>query len=102
MFSSFSKDRVVSGLLAGIFGLVIVSLGGWWFTFSLCVIVHLALLEFFRMAEFTGIRPATKTTLVACQLLLPLRGDLLQPLGPIAEISSPALLRLDGSISALP
>jgi len=28
------------------------------------------LLEFFRMAQFTGIRPATKTTLVACQLLL--------------------------------
>jgi phosphatidate cytidylyltransferase len=32
--------------------------------------VHLGLLEFFRMAQFKGIRPATKTTLVACQLLL--------------------------------
>ena len=34
------------------------------------VIVHLGLLEFFRMAQFKGMRPATKTTLVACQVLL--------------------------------
>jgi phosphatidate cytidylyltransferase len=57
-------------LLAGAFGLLVVGLGGWWFTLALGVIVHLGLLEFFRMAQFKGIRPATKTTLVACQLLL--------------------------------
>ena len=45
-------------------------LGGWWFTAAVGVIVHLGLLEFFRMAQFKGIRPATKTTLVAVQLLL--------------------------------
>ena len=60
----------MSGLAAGLFGLLIVIFGGWYFTISVGVIVHLALLEFFRMAEFTGIRPATKTTLVACQILL--------------------------------
>ena len=65
-----SSQRISSGLAAGAFGLVVVALGGWWFTGGLGVIVHLALLEFFRMAKFTGIRPATKTTLVACQLLL--------------------------------
>tara|TARA_Y100001968_G_scaffold161721_1_gene147917 strand:+ start:13289 stop:14143 length:855 start_codon:yes stop_codon:yes gene_type:complete len=70
MFNSFLNKRFRSGIAAGIFGLIIISLGGWWFAVSLGVIVHLALLEFFRMAEFTGIRPATKTTLVACQLLL--------------------------------
>ena len=70
MIFSFVNKRLSSGLAAGLFGLIIVVLGGWWFTFSLCLIVHLALLEFFRMAEFTGIRPATKTTLVACQILL--------------------------------
>ena len=59
-----------SGLLAGAFGLLVVGLGGWWFTLALGVIVHLGLLEFFRMAQFKGMRPATKTTLVACQLLL--------------------------------
>ena len=63
-------QRLSSGLLAGAFGLLVVGLGGWWFTLALGVIVHLGLLEFFRMAQFTGIRPATKTTLVACQLLL--------------------------------
>ena len=62
--------RLVSGVLVGLFGLVVVGLGGWWFTIALGVIVHLGLLEFFRMAQFKGMRPATKTTLVACQLLL--------------------------------
>jgi hypothetical protein len=47
-----------------------VGLGGWWFTVAVGVIVHLGLLEFFRMAQFKGIRPATKTTLVAVQMLL--------------------------------
>ena len=70
MNSVFLRNRVLSGLGAGVFGIVVVALGGWWFTLALGVIVHLALLEFFRMAQFTGIRPATKTTLVACQLLL--------------------------------
>ncbi len=66
----FSNKRILSGSIAGILGIVVVSLGGWWFTIAICVIVHLALLEYFRMAECTGIRPATKTTLLACQLLL--------------------------------
>ncbi len=70
MLYSFLNNRFRSGLAAGGFGLIIVPLGGWWFAASVGVIVHLALLEFFRMAEFTGIRPATKTTLVACQILL--------------------------------
>ena len=70
MFSAASKKRLLSGLSVGAFGILIVSLGSWWFSISLSLIVHLALLEFFRMAEFTGIRPATKTTLVACQILL--------------------------------
>ena len=70
MFSAVSEKRLLSGILVGAFGILIVSLGSWWFSISLSLIVHLALLEFFRMAEFTGIRPATKTTLVACQILL--------------------------------
>ena len=64
------RQRVLSGTAVGCFGALVVVLGGWWFTAAVGVIVHLALLEFFRMAQFKGIRPATKTTLVACQLLL--------------------------------
>ncbi len=63
-------NRINSGIAAGAFGLLVVGLGGWWFTIAVSVIVHLALLEFFRMAQFAGIRPATKTTLLACQLLI--------------------------------
>ncbi len=70
MNSFLPQNRIRSGLAAGFFGLVVVGLGGWWFALAVSVIVHLALLEFFRMAQFAGIRPATKTTLVACQLLL--------------------------------
>jgi phosphatidate cytidylyltransferase len=65
-----SLPRLLSGLAAGGFGGVVVVLGGWWFAVAVGVIVHLGLLEFFRMAQFKGIRPATKTTLVAVQLLL--------------------------------
>ena len=63
--SNTLRKRLLSGLCVGGFGLLVVSLGGWWFTAALGGMVHLGLLEFFRMAQFKGIRPATKTTLVA-------------------------------------
>ena len=65
-----SLARLASGWAAGGFGALVVVLGGWWFTVAVGVIVHLGLLEFFRMAQFKGMRPAAKTTLVAVQLLL--------------------------------
>ncbi len=65
-----SLARLASGWAAGGFGALVVWLGGWWFTLAVGVIVHLGLQEFFRMAQFKGIRPATKTTLVAVQLML--------------------------------
>jgi phosphatidate cytidylyltransferase len=65
-----SLTRLLSGWAAGGLGFVMVSLGGWWFTIGVGVMVHIGLLEFFRLAQFKGMRPATKTTLVACQLLL--------------------------------
>ena len=91
-----SNQRLLSGLLAGIFAALIVTLGGWWFTLSLSVIVHMALLEFFRMAEFTGIRPATKTTLVVCQLLL-LMTELASQ-GYVPKEFSAAILPLSGAV----
>ena len=65
-----SHQRLLSGYAAGGFGLLVVGLGGWWFTAALGVMVHLGLLEYFRLAQFKGIRPASKTTLVLVQLLL--------------------------------
>lgn len=65
-----SLARLASGWAAGGFGFVVVWLGGWWFTVAVGLIVHLGLLEFFRMAQFKGMRPACRTTLVAVQLLL--------------------------------
>ena len=68
--TSTSLARLASGWAAGGIGFVVVMLGGWWFTLAVGLIVHLGLLEFFRMARFKGIRPASRTTLVAVQLLL--------------------------------
>ena len=65
-----SLARLASGWAAGGIGFVVVMLGGWWFTLAVGLIVHLGLLEFFRMARFKGILPASRTTLVAVQLLL--------------------------------
>ena len=62
--------RFRSGLLIGIFGLIVVLLGGWFFTLATALLTYLALLEFFRMAEFKGIKPATKTTLVSCFVII--------------------------------
>ena len=62
--------RLKSGLLIGIFGLIVVLLGGWFFTLATALLTYLALLEFFRMAEFKGIKPATKTTLFSCFVII--------------------------------
>ena len=62
--------RLRSGLLIGIFGLIVVLLGGWFFTLATALLTYLALLEFFRMAEFKGIKPATKTTLFSSLVII--------------------------------
>tara|TARA_B100000212_G_scaffold339098_1_gene316838 strand:+ start:2062 stop:2931 length:870 start_codon:yes stop_codon:yes gene_type:complete len=62
--------RFKSGLIIGIFGLVVVLLGGFYFTIGVTVLSYFALLELFRMAEFTGIKPATKTTLFSCAIII--------------------------------
>ena len=62
--------RLRSGLLIGIFGLIVVLLGGWFFTLATALITYIALLEFFKMAEFKGIKPATKTTLFSSFVII--------------------------------
>ena len=62
--------RLRSGLFIGIFGLIVVLLGGWFFTLATASLTYLALLEFFRMAEYKGIKPATKTTLFSSFIII--------------------------------
>ncbi len=62
--------RLKSGLIIGIFGLIVVSLGGWFFVIGIALLSYLALLELFKMAEYTGIKPATKTTLLSCVIII--------------------------------
>ena len=95
MVSEFSKKRLISGLWAGFFGLCVVGLGKWCFAIAVGAIVHLALLEFFRMAKFKGIRPATKTTLFSCQILL--ISTQLSANGILPEDIASAVLPLSGA-----
>ncbi len=62
--------RFRSGLLIGIFGLIVVLMGGWFFACATALLTYLASLEFFRMAEFKGIKPATKTTLFSSFVII--------------------------------
>ena len=48
--------RFKSGLIIGAFGLIVVILGDFYFAIGITVLTYLALLELFRMAEFTGIK----------------------------------------------
>ena len=99
--SRTSPQRLLSGYAAGAFGFVVVVLGGWWFTLALGVMVHLGLLEYFRLARFKGIRPASKTTLVLVQLLLITtqwtNGVDLQGLGFASDLAA-AVLPLSGAL----
>ena len=62
--------RLKSGLIIGIFGLIVVIMGDFYFAIGVIILTYFALLELFRMAEFTGIKPATKTTLFSCMMLI--------------------------------
>ncbi len=82
--------RLKSGLIIGIFGLIVVLLGGWFFTLAITLLTYLALLEFFRMAEFKGIRPATKTTIISSFIIIV--STYLETIGVLAgEISNSIL-----------
>ena len=62
--------RTVSTIIAIILALLMIVLGGLYFTLCFGVIVFLAQLEYFRLVKAKGIEPAIKTTLVVSQLLL--------------------------------
>lgn len=63
-------SRILSGIVAIVLALVMIILGGWYFTVGLCIIVYLGQLEYFQLARAKGISPAGKTTLVVSQVLL--------------------------------
>jgi phosphatidate cytidylyltransferase len=62
--------RIISGFVAIVVALVMIGLGGWYFTLGFGVIIFLGQLEIFALVKAKGILPAAKTTLVVSQLLL--------------------------------
>jgi phosphatidate cytidylyltransferase len=65
-----SLSRVVSAIIAIAIALLLIILGGWYFTFGLGILIFLGQLEYFQMVAAKGILPATKTTLIVSQVLL--------------------------------
>ncbi|MBD2233443.1 phosphatidate cytidylyltransferase [Phormidium tenue] len=62
--------RIISGIVAIAVALVMILLGGWYFTLGFGVLIFLGQLEIFALVKAKGILPAAKITLVVSQLLL--------------------------------
>lgn len=65
-----SSTRVISTIVAIAIALCILFLGGWYFTIGMCIVVYLGQKEYFQLVRAKGIEPASKTTLIASQVLL--------------------------------
>lgn len=63
-------SRVLSAIVAIILALTLTTLGGWYFTAGMCLVVFLGQQEFFQLVRATNIAPAAKTTLAVSQALL--------------------------------
>lgn len=62
--------RILSGIVVALLGIVIGTLGGWYFTAAICVLVYLAQAEYFKMVKATGSKPAAKSTMIVSQALI--------------------------------
>jgi phosphatidate cytidylyltransferase len=65
-----SSTRVISTIVAIAVALCMLVLGDWYFTIGMCIIVYLGQKEYFQLVRAKGIEPASKTTLIASQILL--------------------------------
>ena len=62
--------RIASGGVAIAIALLMIILGGWYFTLGFGIIVYLGQLEVFGLTKAKGINAAVKTTLIVSQVLL--------------------------------
>ena len=62
--------RIVSGVIAIVLAISVLSLGGFAFAIGIGLLAYLAQREYFQLVQAKGIEPAIKSTMVATQLLL--------------------------------
>ncbi|TAF57602.1 MAG: phosphatidate cytidylyltransferase [Oscillatoriales cyanobacterium] len=62
--------RIISGVIAIILAISVLSLGGIAFAIGIGILAYLAQQEYFQLVQAKGIEPAIKSTMVATQLLL--------------------------------
>jgi phosphatidate cytidylyltransferase len=65
-----SSARVISTIVAIAVALCMLILGGWYFTIGMCLVVYLGQNEYFQLVRAKGIAPASRTTLIASQIML--------------------------------
>ncbi|MGB3534513.1 MAG: phosphatidate cytidylyltransferase [Microcoleaceae cyanobacterium] len=63
-------SRIISGIVAIILALGMLTFGGWYFTLGFVIIVYLGLIEYFQLVRSTGTEPAGKTTTLLSIILL--------------------------------
>lgn len=70
IYSLMPWIRIASGGVAIAIALLMIILGGWYFTIGFGIIVYLGQLEVFALTKAKGINAAVKTTLIVSQVLL--------------------------------
>jgi phosphatidate cytidylyltransferase len=70
MINAMPLPRIISGIIAVILALGMILLGGWYFTFSLGIIIFLGQLEYVQLVRAKSIIPSAKNTMVLSLILL--------------------------------
>ncbi len=65
-----NATRVITTIVGIAIALVMLILGGWYFTMGIGILIFLGQLEYFKLVKAKGIEPATKITLMVSQLLV--------------------------------
>lgn len=96
--------RILSGIVAIALALTLTTLGGWYFTAAIALLVILAQREYFQMVRAKGIEPAVKSTLVVSLVLLfaaQLRPPLADALFPLAGTFICFYLLFQGKLASI-
>jgi phosphatidate cytidylyltransferase len=65
-----NTTRVITTIVGIAIALVMLILGGWYFTIGIGILIFLGQLEYFKLVKAKGIEPATKITLIVSQVLV--------------------------------
>jgi phosphatidate cytidylyltransferase len=65
-----NRTRIITTIVGIAIALIMLILGGWYFTIGIGLLVFLGQVEYFKLVKAKGIQPAVKSTLVVSQILI--------------------------------